>query len=106
MMITFFAVTYFLCTFLISVSVNSVDSDIISSFSDKAEMIIVQQDNNSENALTYSDTGDVLSRYKAAGAVKLVTEYSSGYALFDYGKAALKNSGPTAVINRSLSRTV
>lgn len=103
MMITFFAVTYFLCTFLISVFINSVNSDIINSFSDKAQMMIVKQNDNSENALTYGDTGTILSRYKAAGAIKLVTDgYCSGYALFDYEKPSSENSEPTAVIKPEL----
>ena len=96
MMITFFAVTYFLCAFLISMSLNSISSGVAGRPSDNAEIITVNQDNNSESALTYSDLGDILSKYKAVGAIKLVIEYNSGYALFDYEKASAENSAPTA----------
>ena len=76
MMITFFAVTYFLCAFLISMFLNSVSSGVAGRLSDNAEIITVNQDHNSESALTYSDLGDILSKYKAVGAIKLVTEYN------------------------------
>lgn len=102
MMITFFAVTYFLCTFLISMFLNSVSSGVAGRLSDNAEIITVNQDNNSESALTYSDLGDILSKYKAVGAIKLVIEYNSGYALFDYEKTSSENSAPTAVIKPEL----
>lgn len=102
MMITFFAVTYFLCTFLISMFLNSVSSGVAGRLSDNAEIITVNQDRNSESALTYSDIGDILSKYKAVGAIKLVIEYNSGYALFDYEKASSENSAPTAVIKPEL----
>lgn len=102
MMITFFAVTYFLCAFLISMFLNSVSSGVAGRLSDNAEIITVNQDHNSENALTYSDIGDILSKYKAVGAIKLVTEYNSGYALFDYEKTSSENSAPTAVIKPEL----
>ncbi len=92
MMITFFAVTYFLCAFLISMFLNSVSSGVAGRLSDNAEIITVNQDNNSESALTYSDLGDILSKYKAVGAIKLVTKYNSGYALFDYEKHLLKTA--------------
>lgn len=52
MMITFFAVTYFLCAFLISMFLNSVSSGVAGRLSDNAEIITVNQDNNSESALT------------------------------------------------------
>ena len=91
MMITFFAVTYFLCAFLISMFLNSVSSGVAGRLSDNAEIITVNQDNNSESALTYSDLGDILSKYKAVGAIKLVTKYNSGYALFDYEKTSSEN---------------
>lgn len=102
MMITFFAVTYFLCTFLISMFLNSVSSGVAGRLSDNAEIITVNQDRNSERALTYSDIGDILSKYKAVGAIKLVIEYNSGYALFDYEKTSSENSAPTAVIKPEL----
>lgn len=102
MMITFFAVTYFLCTFLISMFLNSVSSGVAGRLSDNAEIITVNQDRNSESALTYSDIGDILSKYKAVGAIKLVIEYNSGYALFDYEKTSSENSAPTAVIKPEL----
>lgn len=44
MMITFFAVTYFLCTFLISMFLNSVSSGVAGRLSDNAEIITVNQD--------------------------------------------------------------
>lgn len=102
MMITFFAVTYFLCTFLISMFLNSVSSGVAGRLSDNAEIITVNQDHNSESALTYSDIGDILSKHKAVGAIKLVIEYNSGYALFDYEKTSSENSAPTAVIKPEL----
>ena len=102
MMITFFAVTYFLCAFLISMFLNSVSSGVAGRLSDNAEIITVNQDHNSESALTYSDIGDILSKYKAVGAIKLVIEYNSGYALFDYEKTSSENSAPTAVIKPEL----
>ena len=52
MMITFFAVTYFLCAFLISMFLNSVSSGVAGRLSDNAEIITVNQDRNSESALT------------------------------------------------------
>jgi len=84
MMIVFFAVTFFLCSFLISLLINADNSDILSSFSDKANYLVVTQEHNSGSALTYSDIANILSVYPVKGTVKIELYNKLGYMMFNY----------------------
>lgn len=82
--IAFFAFTFFLCTFLISVLFNSGNGDIYDQFSENAVYAVIEQDNTKEDALSYSDIAAKLSEFpNARGAVFLELFDISGYLLFD-----------------------
>ena len=84
MMIVFLAATFFLCSFLISLLINANNSDILSSFSDKANYLVITQEQHSDSALTYSDIANILSAYPVKGAVKIELYNKSGYMLYNY----------------------
>ena len=84
MMIVFLGATFFLCSFLISLLINADNSDILSSFSDKADYLVITQEQHSGSALTYSDISDIQSAYPIKGAVKIELYNKSGYMLYNY----------------------
>lgn len=93
MILAFFAATFFLCTFLISMLVNKSRADIIGQFSDDAKHIVIMQENNSVGALSYADVIKVLSECKAKGAIEFKTKGQTGYILYNYkDDSALKGS--------------
>lgn len=84
MMIVFFAATFFLCSFLITMFINADNSDILRSFSEDAKYIVINQNENSGSALAYSDVARLLSKYRTKGAVKIELYNKSGYMLYNY----------------------
>lgn len=93
MILAFFTATFFLCTFLISMLINKSRADIINQFSDNAKYIVLTQDNNSSDALGYTDVINVLSECKAKGAIEFTTYNQTGYILYNYkDDSALKSS--------------
>ncbi len=110
--LTFFATTFFLCTFLISMLINKGSADIINQFSDNAKYIVLTQDNNSIDALGYADVIKVLSECKAKGAIEFKTENQTGYIMYNYKDDSdlmgswqslnLKSDTPQAIIKTVL----
>ncbi len=81
----FFANTFFLCTFLISMFLNARSSDIYTQFSQEAEYLVIQQDHTEPYALSYRDVMKFLSSCHAKGVLFFDMDMGqTGYALFNY----------------------
>lgn len=80
MITVFYSAVLTLCTILMSLFFNIGSSDITDRFSDNAVLLEINQNNYSDNALSYSDIADVLAKNKARGAM-LINASGKGYAL-------------------------